>query len=115
FVASSGGASQSNASGGKTFTYDTYTQVMTSWDPSTDYSNEIIAMQEMYETLTRYNNVTKQIIPMLASSWSSTDGGKTWTFNLRHGVTFHSGRSVTAEAAKALIERTINLNQGAAY
>ena len=115
FVASSGGASQSNASGGKTFTYDTYTQVMTSWDPSTDYSNEIIAMQEMYETLTRYNNVTKQIIPMLASSWSSTDGGKTWTFNLRHGVTFHSGRSVTAEAAKASIERTIKLNQGAAY
>jgi peptide/nickel transport system substrate-binding protein len=102
-------------SGGKTFTYDTYTQVMTGWDPSTGYSNEIIAMQEMYETLTRYNSVTRQVMPMLATSWSSSNGGKTWTFNLRHGVKFHTGQPVNAAAAKASIERTIKLNQGAAY
>lgn len=110
-VASSGGA----ATAPKTFTYDTYTQVMTSWDPSTEYSNEIIAMQDMYETLTRYDATTNQVNPLLATSWSSSNGGKTWTFNLRHDVTFHDGRPVTAEAAKAAIERTITLNQGAAY
>ena len=113
---SNGGAAQSpRVSAGKPFIYDTYVQVMTSWDPSTDYSDEIIAMQLIYETLTRYNNVTKQVMPMLATSWSSSDAGKTWTFNLRHGVKFHTGRPVTAEAAKASIERTIKLNQGAAY
>lgn len=107
--------SASAASGNSTFTYDTYTQVMTSWDPSTDYSNEIIAMQEMYETLTRYDSQTKQVQPLLATSWASSNSGKTWTFHLRHGVTFHTGRPVTAAAAAASIQRTMKLNQGAAY
>src|SRR6185437_8438371 len=46
---------------------------------------------------------------------SSADGGKTWTFHLRHGVTFHTGRPMTAQAAKASILRTIKLNGGASY
>ena len=42
-----------------TFTYDTYTPVMVDgWDPATEYSNGIIAMSNMYETLTRYNPAT---------------------------------------------------------
>ena len=45
------------------FTYDTYTQVMVDgWDPATEYSNGIIAMSNMYETLTRYNPVTHRLI-----------------------------------------------------
>lgn len=112
-VAPNVGASQ--PSGGKTFTYDTYTQVMTGWDPSTSYSNEIIAMQEMYQTLTHYDSATQKVTPLLATSWSSANSGKTWTFNLRRGVKFHTGRPVNAVAVKASIERTIKLNQGAAY
>lgn len=41
--------------------------------------------------------------------------GKTWTFTLRSGVTFHTGRAMDAAAAKASIERTKTLNQGAGY
>lgn len=113
----SGGSGGSNAGGSSnaTFTYDTYTTVMTGWDPSTSYSNEIIAMSDMYETLTRYDDQTQTVKPLLATSWQSSDQGKTWTFKLRHGVTFHTGRPMTAQAAKAAIERTIKLNQGAAY
>ena len=85
------------------------------WDPATEYSDGIIAMSEMYETLTRYNSATNTVGPMLATSWSSADGGKTWTFHLRHGVTFHTGRPMTAQAAKASILRTIKLNGGASY
>jgi peptide/nickel transport system substrate-binding protein len=114
-VAVAPNVSAAQSAGATTFTYDTYTQVMTSWDPSTDYSNEIIAMQEMYETLTHYNSQTKQVTPLLATSWSSSDEGKTWTFHLRHGVTFHTGRPLTAADAAASIQRTIKLNQGAAY
>src|ERR1700730_12970955 len=44
-----------------TFTYGTYTDVMVGWDPSTSYSNEILAMQNMYETLTRYDARTRKI------------------------------------------------------
>jgi peptide/nickel transport system substrate-binding protein len=100
----------------KVFTYDTYTQVMVDgWDPATEYSNGIIAMSNMYETLTRYNPVTHKVAPLLATSWSSASNGLTWTFHLRHGVYFHTGRLMTAQAAKAAIERTTKLGGGAAY
>jgi peptide/nickel transport system substrate-binding protein len=111
-------SSQSGASTGPvstTFTYDTYTQVMVGWDPSTSYSNEIIAMSNMYETLTRYNPATEKVDPLLATSWTSSPNGLTWTFKLRPNVYFHTGRLMTAEAVKEAIERTIKLNQGASY
>ena len=109
--ASGGGGSATNT----TFTYDTYTQVMVGWDPSTSYSNEIIAMHNMYETLTYYNTQTQKLQPLLATSWSHTADGKTWTFHLRRGVKFHTGRTMTSADVKASIERTIKLNGGAAY
>jgi peptide/nickel transport system substrate-binding protein len=98
------------------FTYDTYTQVMVDgWDPATEYSNGIIAMSNMYETLTRYNPAAHKVEPLLATSWSTSNKGLTWTFHLRHGVYFHTGRLMTAPAAKAAIERTIKRGGGAAY
>jgi peptide/nickel transport system substrate-binding protein len=98
------------------FTYDTYTQVMVDgWDPATEYSNGIIAMSNMYETLTRYNPATHKVDPLLATSWSSAGNGLTWTFHLRHGVFFHTGRPMTAQAAKAAIQRTVKLGGGASY
>jgi peptide/nickel transport system substrate-binding protein len=45
--------STQQSSANQTFTYDTYTGVMIDgWDPATEYSNGIIAMSEMYQTLT---------------------------------------------------------------
>lgn len=100
----------------RVFTYDTYTQVISDgWDPATEYSNGIIAMSNMYETLTRYNAVTHKVGPLLATSWSSSNGGRSWTFHLRHGVYFHTGRLMTAQAAKAAISRTMKLGGGASY
>ncbi len=114
-VAALAASSGSAAAPPQTFSYVTPTQVMISWDPSAGYSNEIIAMSDMYETLTHYNPLTKKAEPDLATSFKSNKAGTVWTFNLRHGVTFHTGRPLTAEAAKAAIERTIQLKQGAAY
>jgi peptide/nickel transport system substrate-binding protein len=117
-AACGGSASSSSAAqaANQVFTYDTTTPVMVDgWDPATEYSDGIIAMSEMYETLTRYNSATNTVGPLLATSWSSADGGKTWTFHLRHGVYFHTGRPMTAQAAKASILRTIKLDGGAAY
>jgi len=120
-AAGCGGSSYSGGPGKKTaastvFTYDTYTQVMVDgWDPATEYSNGIIAMSNMYETLTRYNPDTHQVDPLLATSWSHSSDGLTWTFQLRHGVYFHTGRLMTAQAAKAAILRTKALNGGASY
>ncbi|SDG34760.1 peptide/nickel transport system substrate-binding protein [Sinosporangium album] len=98
-----------------TFVYVTNLSVVTSWDPAISYSNEIIAMQNIYEGLTIYNPVTKKASPRLATGWTSTPDNKTWTFTLRNGATFHTGRPVDSAAVKASIERTRKLAQGAAY
>jgi len=104
-----------SAGGDATFSYATFTQVMISWDPSSAYSNEIIAMSNMYETLTRYDSETQEVVPSLATSWTSSKDGKHWSFTLQDGVTFHSGRPMTSADVKASIERTMELGQGAAY
>jgi peptide/nickel transport system substrate-binding protein len=59
-LAACGGASSPQHPGAhaasQTFTYGTFSQVMVDgWDPATEYSNGIIAMSNMYETLTRYD------------------------------------------------------------
>jgi peptide/nickel transport system substrate-binding protein len=110
------GAPVSGAQGSdQTFTYSDNNEIMVGWDPATSYSNENIAMSQMYEQLVRYDSTTKKVVPLLATSWSSTQGGKRWTFKLRSGVRFHTGRPLNAAAAKAAIDRTIKLNGGAAY
>src|SRR5262245_18673510 len=105
----------SSAASGQTFSYVSVSQIMVGWDPATSYSNEIIAMSNMYETLTRYDPRTKKAVPLLAQSFRSNKAGTVWTFTLRKGITFHTGRPLTAQAAKAAIDRTRKLHQGAAY
>ena len=120
-VAACGGSSNSaspqpTSTASQVFTYDTTATVMDDgWDPATEYSDGIIAMPNMYETLTRYNSVTHKTDPLLATSWSKSADGLTWTFHLRHEVHFHTGRLMTAQAAKAALRRTIKLGGGAAY
>ena len=98
-----------------TFTYLNNLDVVTEWDPATSYSNEVIAMNNLYEQLTRSDPKTGEIEPLLASDWSASADGLTWTFSLRDGVTFSNGKVVDAKAAKAAIERTISLKGGASY
>ncbi|MFE3452835.1 ABC transporter substrate-binding protein [Nonomuraea sp. NPDC059194] len=98
-----------------TFVYVASLDVVTDWDPATSYSNEIIAMQNIYESLTTYNPVTKKAGPRLATSWRTSSDGRTWTFTLRSGVTFHTGRPMDAAAVKASIERTMRSKSGPSY
>ena len=46
-----------------------------------------------------------QPIPELAESWDVSPDGRTYTFHLRQGVTFHDGRPFTAEDVKYSWER----------
>jgi peptide/nickel transport system substrate-binding protein len=97
------------------FVYVSNLDIVTDWDPATSYSNEVVAMQNIYDSLTVYNPVTKRASARLATRWTSAPDGKTWTFTLREGVKFHSGRPLDAAAVKASIERTKRLASGAAY
>ncbi|TDD42670.1 ABC transporter substrate-binding protein [Nonomuraea terrae] len=97
------------------FVYVRNTDIITEWDPSRSYSSEIVAFQNVYETLTLWNPVTEKAAPRLATSWRASSDGRTWTFALRPGVTFHTGRTLDAAAVKASIERTMRSETGASY
>lgn len=98
-----------------TFVYLHNFDIVTDWDPASSHSSEIIALQNIYDSLTVYNPRTRRASPRLAESWQASPDGKTWTFTLRSGAVFHTGRPVDADAVKASIERTKNMAQGAAY
>ncbi len=48
------------------------------------------------------NNLTEvapngDLVPELAESWEGSNGAKTWNFQVRQGVEFHNGKSLTSE------------------
>src|SRR4051812_40695146 len=50
----------------------------------------------VFNFLVDYNHKTLEPEPELATAWQKSADGKTLTFTLRKGVTFHDGRSFTA-------------------
>ncbi|MCA9981353.1 MAG: hypothetical protein KDD89_10980, partial [Anaerolineales bacterium] len=48
--------------------------------------NETTLVENLFVGLTRYNQQTEAIEPMLASSWQVSDDGRVWTFDLRQDV-----------------------------
>lgn len=53
-----------------------------------------------------------EVIPELAKSWSVSDHGKTWTFVLEEGVSFHDGRPLTAKDVVYTFRRLIDPEVG---
>jgi len=49
-----------------------------------------------------------RIVPELADHWSVEDGGRTYRFVLRTGVTMHDGTELTADDVKRSIERALH-------
>jgi len=47
-------------------------------------------------------------VPGLATAWDMSEDGKTWTFTLREGVTFHDGEKWNAEAARINFQARID-------
>jgi len=95
--------------------YANSSEVMVFWDPSDSFSNEIIAMHNMYETLLRYDPLNDKFIPVLATDYSKSADGLEWTFHIRKGVKFHTGNLMDASAVKYSIERTIKRGKGASF
>jgi len=67
-----------------------------SMDPADMHSGD-----DAYHTFAVYNRLVDvddnfNVIPELATEWSVSDDGLTWTFKLREGVKFHSGKDFTS-------------------
>lgn len=59
----------------------------------------------VYSRLVEYDNTMMAPIPGLAESWEVSEDGMTYTFKLREGVTFHTGRELTAEDVAYTFDR----------
>lgn len=74
-------------------------------EPST--SGYIFTRMGVTETLTNADP-EGQLTPGLATDWSTSDDGLTWTFTLRDGVMFHDGSGMTPES----VVNALNIAQG---
>lgn len=83
-----------------------------SMDPADMHSGD-----DAYHIFAVYNRLIDvdqnfQTLPELAESWSVSDDGYTWTFNLRQGVTFHDGSAFDAGDAVYTFERLMDPETG---
>ncbi|WP_339389138.1 ABC transporter substrate-binding protein, partial [Vibrio caribbeanicus] len=75
------------------------------------YGGEIFAQNLLYEGLIHLGD-KGQFEPWLATSWSTSEDGKTYTFKLRDGVTFSDGTPFTAQVVKANFDALLdNVNR----
>ncbi|MDB5057947.1 MAG: extracellular solute-binding protein family 5, partial [Chloroflexi bacterium] len=78
-------------------------------DPAADQlagSNNI--QRNVYDQLTSLKgSAINDVVPSLATRWTSNANKSTWTFYLRQGVKFHTGHELTADDVKFSIGRTI--------
>ncbi len=77
--------------------------------PMISDNNSIWTMLLIYDQLTRPTPDGLNVEPSLATGWEISADGKTYTFHLRHGVTFHDGSPMTAADVKFSVERAVNI------
>ena len=71
----------------------------------------VTVLSQVAETLVLSGaNLTAE--PVLAESWSPNKDGTVWTFKLRQGVKFHSGKPMTADDVVATFDRLANPDNG---
>lgn len=87
-----------------------------SLDPAVNYDAAgTIYLAAVYDGLVKaVGATTVQIVPNVATSWTTSKDGKTWTFQLRPGVKFHDGSPLNAAAVKFSFDRFLGAKRGAA-
>ncbi len=68
-------------------------------------------LANVVESLTT-NNDNLELMPLLATDWSQSDDGSTWTFNLREGVRFSNGEEMTSEHVVFSMNRILDPDTG---
>ena len=75
-----------------------YIKEPVSLDPPNCYESEGIQVaRQLFDGLVEYDPETLEVYPAIADSWEVSGDGLVYTFKLKKGVKFHSGREVTAE------------------
>lgn len=81
------------------------TEIPSQLDPAfASADSEILVLSNIYDYLVEID-AQNQIQPGLASSWETSADGRTWTFDLREDVNFHSGAGFGPEDVVATFDR----------
>ncbi|HXF97532.1 MAG TPA: ABC transporter substrate-binding protein [Gaiellaceae bacterium] len=84
-------------------------------DPAIAFSSDGFEfVRNVYEGLLEYVPGKTTLRPLLATRWSVSKNGRTYTFTIRRGVKFHDGATLDAAAVKLGLERIKAVNQGPA-
>jgi peptide/nickel transport system substrate-binding protein len=67
--------------------------------------------RQMFEGLLDIEPGGAEVVPGLATEWTSNEDGTSWEFTLRDDVTFHDGTPFNAEAVCANFERMFDQNE----
>lgn len=87
----------------------TYQNDVATLDPAIGYDWQNWSMiKSLFDGLMDYEPGTTDLKLDLAESYTLSEDGKTYTFKLRPGVTFHNGREMKASDVKYSLERTSN-------
>ncbi|HWL64978.1 MAG TPA: ABC transporter substrate-binding protein [Actinomycetota bacterium] len=65
----------------------------------------VLVARQLYEGLVAWDPARERLVPAAAASWAASDGGRTFTFRLREGMTFHDGSPVTSRSFRFAFER----------
>ena len=82
-------------------------------DGQMNVSNDLV-LPQVYSYLVK-RDLEGNIVGDVAESWEVSEDELTWTFHLRKGVKFHSGKELTAEDVKATYDRLLNKEDPVRY
>jgi peptide/nickel transport system substrate-binding protein len=89
---------------GGTFTFLKGAEQNVGWDPinllGVPFNGEVPGSFAIYDWLLYEDPVTLKLVPRLAESLTTSDGGKTWTLKLRPNVKFSDGTALDAAAVQ---------------
>ena len=89
-----------------TIVVGTTDSVQTTIDPADAYDYfGVNTIENVGAGLVDYRPGTTEIVPALATDWSVSSDGLTWTFNLRQGVKFPDGTAFDANVMKYTMDR----------
>ncbi|MDP6530013.1 MAG: ABC transporter substrate-binding protein, partial [Gemmatimonadota bacterium] len=81
-------------------------------DPAHESDGESFKVcDNLFETLVRFAGSGTEIEPALAESWTVSEDGLRWEFQIRQGVRFHCGRRFDARAVLYSLERQWSARQ----
>ncbi|MBC2250014.1 SgrR family transcriptional regulator [Listeria sp. FSL L7-0123] len=89
---------------------------LTTLDPlKTSVSMEAFLITQISDTLVKYDETKKCIVPHIAHHWNVSDDFTEWTFYLRKSVLFHHGRMLDSEDVKYSLLRSMQTKSVSAW